>query len=444
MITLIDWGIWLVYATLIFTVLWVYRTTRTEEYYKYFLSGFLIKIFGGVAFALIYVYYYGFGDTFLYHQGATVMADTLTQEPGVYFRLLASGEGSSIAPELTRISSQIAYSRTYEEWFMVKLLSPINLISFNSYLVSTLFLSTLSFVGAWKLFRVFADILPQKEWYGFVAAFLVPSVVFWGSGIMKDTVTLFAINYMIYTLYFSLFKKRFSLSAFAIIAFCGYVIISLKAYILLAFLPGLSIGLYYLFANSLHSTVLKWVMGPAIFGGLIAVSFFGLSAVGDSSEKYQSSNLEYQVKGFHSWHTDVGGSSYDLGEIEYTATGVTRKIPAAWNVTFFRPYIWEARSPVVLIGALESLTFLAMFISILWYYRLRFISVLRKYPVLLGALVFTLIFGFAVGFTSYNFGALARYKIPIMSLYVFILIFLYHFRKRQQSDKTLPSDQPFA
>lgn len=39
--------------------------------------------------------------------------------------------------------------------------------------------------------------------------------------------------------------------------------------------------------------------------------------------------------------------------------------------------------------------------------------------------IYCLIFGFVVGFTSYNFGALGRYKIPIYSLFIFILLYLY-------------------
>ena len=40
------------------------------------------------------------------------------------------------------------------------------------------------------------------------------------------------------------------------------------------------------------------------------------------------------------------------------------------------------------------------------------------------AIVFTLFFAFIVGFSSYNFGALARYKIPCMSFYLSVLFLL--------------------
>ncbi len=435
-ITLIDWGIWIVYFTFLFLLVYFYRNSKNEIHYKYFIRGFLIKVFGGVVFALIYVYYYKFGDTFLYHRGATVLSQTLIDSPGDYFRLLFS-ENGNLPNDLSQFAESIHYSRTYEEWFMVKLLSPINLISFQSYLVSTLFMSTIAFIGSWKLFLVFRDILPSKSKLAFYAVFLVPSVVFWGGGIMKDTFTLFSINFIIYALYFSVFKKNFKpvllLSSLILI----YVVIQLKAYIVLAFLPGLFLGIYSFLKSSIQNSIIRFIAGPAIFVSLITVSYFGLSGISEGSTKYSTSNLEYQVKGFHSWHTDVGGSSYNLGEVEYSATGVITKVPAALNVTYFRPYIWEAGgNPVLLIGALESLILLFLFLLVLYKLGRKFFRVLKTSPLLYGLFIYCLIFGFAVGFTSYNFGALARYKIPVMSLFVFILLYLREKSMTMSPDKT--------
>jgi hypothetical protein len=45
-------------------------------------------------------------------------------------------------------------------------------------------------------------------------------------------------------------------------------------------------------------------------------------------------------------------------------------------------------------------------------------------------LVFSVIFAFAVGFTSFNFGALARYKIPFMPFYFIALFILADAQKK--------------
>jgi hypothetical protein len=439
-ITLIDWGIWLVYFTLIFLLLFIYRNTKTESYYRFFLKAFVIKVIGGIGFALVYVYYYKFGDTFFYHQGATAMAEHAFEAPAEYLRLLFT-KGGDIPNDLKQFTDQIAYSRTFEEWFMVKLLSPINLISFQSYLVTTLFMSLLSFLGGWKLFLVFRDILPSKEKYAFWAVFLVPSVIFWGGGIMKDTITLCGMNYILYLLYFGAYKKKVKWSYMIGVIVISYFIFSLKAYVIIAYLPGIILGFYIKIKNRITSSFLRVLSGPVILASLLVLSYLSLSQVSGVSEKYKFERLEGQVKGFHSWHTDVGGSTYSLGEIDYSPSGVLRKVPAALNVTFFRPYLWEARNPVVLIGALESLFLLLVFLYVVYKYKFRILNQLRSQPLLYGTFFYCLIFGFAVGFTSYNFGALARYKIPIMSLFTFILFYLiYKLEVKGSPYKTLLSD----
>jgi hypothetical protein len=49
-----------------------------------------------------------------------------------------------------------------------------------------------------------------------------------------------------------------------------------------------------------------------------------------------------------------------------------------------------------------------------------------KDPNLSFSLAFSIIFAFAVGISSYNFGALSRYKIPCLPFYAASLIILYY------------------
>lgn len=429
--TAVEWGIWLIYFVLFTLVIFIYKNTKGNTH-QYMIRGYLIKVLGGIAFASIYLFYYGYGDTFLYQRGANVMSDLMLSNPGDYFRLLWSNT-SNLPKDLVMLTSQIQYSRGAEEWFMVKLLSPISLISFGSYIVMTFFMSLISFFGAWKIYKVFADVLPTKKKYAFWAVFLVPSVVFWGSGIMKDTVTLACINILINILYFTVFKRKISFLWLVPVPILLWLIFSLKAYIILAFLPALFLGVYSLVKGSIRNQVIRLISGPAIFFALLLVSYFGLSALQESSAKYNTENIEGQVRGFHTWHSDVGGSTYSLGDVEYTPIGVISKIPAALNVAYFRPYIWEARNPVVAIGAFESIVFLGLTLLAVYRYKFKLVREIKKSPILYALLVYCLIFGFAVGFTSYNFGALARYKIPVMSLFAFLILYLYENSKKKKT-----------
>jgi len=426
MITLIDWGIWLLYFAVIFVVLWFYRHSKTEDsIYKWFLKCFLIKVFGGVFFSLIFVYYYGFGDSFEYYKGAVMLGNTLLSSPSDYFDLLFSESSHNHAGHLRQYTSSLAYSDSPEEWFMVKLISPLSILTFKSYLTINLFMSVVSFYGGWKLFKVFSDILPKQKKYAFYAAFLITSMVFWGSGLMKDTLTLAGINYMIYVLYFGILKNNFKMIYLLGTIFWFYITFTLKSYIVIAFFPTVILVVYYKYKSTIESQFVRVVSTPIILTLFLIVGFFSLKGLSETSTKYNANQLEGKVKGFHSWHTTLGGSSYNLGDVEYSVVGAVKKIPAALNATFFRPYVWEAKNVVVILGALESLVLFSLFIYVLVKTKFNPFKILEHTLFLKSLIAFILIFGFAVGFTSYNFGALGRYKMPVMSLFLFLLVYIY-------------------
>lgn len=315
MIEWYDWGIWIVYFLVIFSLLWFYRLTKKESYYRYFIPAFLIKVFGSLAFTLIYVYYYGFGDSFEYFKGAYSLTNALKNSPADYIELLASESSTFFPGHLRQYTDHLAYSDSPEEWFMVKLVSPIALISFNSYLVINLFMSVISFWGGWKLFKVFQNILPQYSKWVFACVFLVPSVVFWGGGLMKDTFTLAGINYLIYVLYFGVLQRQMKWKYLVLGLFWFYITFKLKSYIIIAFIPGALFALYLIFKNSIRSALIRWVLIPFLLVLFFGIGFFGLKSLSESSGKYSTEQLEWKVKGFHSWHTSLGGSAYSLGEV---------------------------------------------------------------------------------------------------------------------------------
>jgi hypothetical protein len=56
-------------------------------------------------------------------------------------------------------------------------------------------------------------------------------------------------------------------------------------------------------------------------------------------------------------------------------------------------------------------------------------------PILLFSLVFTLLMAPLVGFVSFNFGTLCRYKLPFVPLFYTYLILLYASIKSKQQQK---------
>ena len=88
----------------------------------------------------------------------------------------------------------------------------------------------------------------------------------------------------------------------------------------------------------------------------------------------------------------------------------------------------------MLAQAIESLLFLVF--TVFTFLKVGPIKVYRfisNDSFLLMCVVFAIFFGFAVGFSSYNFGALSRYKIPCVPFFVAALFIIrYKYKEAKQ------------
>jgi len=106
--------------------------------------------------------------------------------------------------------------------------------------------------------------------------------------------------------------------------------------------------------------------------------------------------------------------------------------PKAINVSLFRPYIWEAKKPMLFIASIEGMITFFMTVRLIFKSGfINFIKMIADNPEVQFCIIFSVIFAFAVGFTSFNFGALARYKIPFMPFYYIALFILSDTQKKQ-------------
>lgn len=419
---LTDWSIGLFWFFTGLFFVYIYQQLVQKPEARYLLRGYLIKSFSGVVFALVYLYYYHGGDTSEYFRSASSLNEILLEKPTLYFRLIFL-DSQHATPLIHSAHKVIIYSQTDEEWFMVRLISPLLFLGFNSYLGITMIMSFLSFTGSFKLFQLMNKLIPGHLSLNFAVNFLIPTTLFWSSGLLKDTVTFACFAYLSYLFYVIFFERKLRWYYFPVIIFGSLIILQLKSYIIISFSVWILFALILLAFKSIHITALRYSIGTLIAALIFFAGYFSVSYIVAHNSEYNSENLFSKIRGFHSWHSQLGGSSYDLGEVEYTEVGLLKKAPAAINVTFFRPYFWEAQSPLVLLSSLESSAMFLLTLYTLWKTRLRFFRIVFGHPYIAGMLLFCLFFAFSIGITSYNFGALSRFKTPITALSTFILVY---------------------
>jgi hypothetical protein len=425
--------VWLLYVLIGLGFIYVYKAFNTNKYTKFLIPGYLFKVIGALTFTLVYIYYYKQGDCNTYYFGTSQLVDIFYQKPSVYFNLIFM-DNLEAREYIVKQNFWVFTLNNAEAWFLTKFLSPLNILSFNSYLGLTFFTSLISFNATYKLYVTFDVFLPNQERRLFFIIFAFPSVLFWGGGVMKDTVTLASFYYIIVFFYKAIYERKYHYFVYMIIP--AYLLLNLKAYILISFIPWLMISLFYYFINLSKNPVLKFIVVPYLILILVGSMSILTATIMSSTAKYQSEQIENRVKGFQTYHTQLGGSSYNLGEVDFSTMGIISKIPLALNATFFRPYPWEARNFMSFLNSLES--FFVMCFTVFVIIKtgfFNFFRILASNSYLLGGFVFVLFFGFVVGFTSFNFGALSRFKIPIVSIYVYLLYFIFVNRKNRNLEK---------
>ncbi|HXP49595.1 MAG TPA: hypothetical protein VN922_06570, partial [Bacteroidia bacterium] len=273
-----------------FYILIIYFISRAHQknkikdnpLYEYYQKGLILKILGGIAFALIYYYYYQGGDTFMYFESAMTMKNLMIQS----FPSFARNEfGGATTANFALFNQNTGYPLLYmyndpQTFSVIRLVTPIVFLSFSGYLISTVLIAWLSYAGLWKLFLVFTSYYPHLKKQLFIAILCFPSVIFWGSGILKDTITLSSSGWVVYCIYqIFIIRKRIFRYLLLFIPF-SLIILSIKPYIIFALLPG---SLMWIFSNRIYrigNVMVKILIIPFIFvvclgGGYLIVKNLG-------------------------------------------------------------------------------------------------------------------------------------------------------------------------
>ena len=402
---------------------------------RYFLSGLTVKIFGAIAVGLIYQFYYGggrpSGDTFNYFANAAIIIEAFGDSFDTGLKLLlANGE---YEPEIFQYASRMYWFRSPTEYFVIRIIAVLGLLTFHTYSAIAVLFAALSFSGVWALFRTFYKMFPPLHRKFAIAVLFLPSVVFWGSGILKDSITLGALGWATWAIVRIFFERRGVPVATAILLLALYTIYAIKIYIVLCFLPAALLWVFLANVERVRSVAIRGVIAPVVLATVVALSYFAVVEIGKDNTRYSVDKLSETAEITARYLTYVGekqgGSVYTLGDdFDFSPAGMLRKFPLAVNVTLFRPYLWEAYNPVMLLSALESFFTLALTIYILFQVGLgRLFRYLISKPIILFCLLFAIAFSFSVGISTYNFGSLVRYKIPMFPFYLSGLFILQHY-----------------
>lgn len=399
---------------------------------QYYLNGLYVKFAGAIFIALVYQYYYGGGDTFNYFTHAKVVNSALSDSFSTWLKLIMR-QPVEDNPELYQYRVKLEWYTDPSSYTVVTIAALFGLFTGTTYIPTALLFAYFSFTGIWAMYRTFVNLYPMLHKELALAFLFIPSTFVWGSAIFKDTVCMFGLGWLVYTTFRIFINKDFSFKNILLLLLSFYLIYKTKLYILMAFMPALAVWLLTTYSSRVRIAGLRFVLKLAFIAGAAVGFLFFTRIFADELQKYSLENIAGTAAATRDWLTRSSGdegSSYDLGTFDPTIFGMLKKFPQAVVVTLFRPFPWEARKVIVMLTALEALAFVYFTVKAFAKGGLvASIKLIVKDPNILFFLVFSLVFAFAVGISSYNFGALSRYKIPCLPFYAAFLIVLWKYNE---------------
>lgn len=410
-----------VFLAVFYAIAVAIRSSVTNVYTrKYFLPALTLKFIGAIALGLIYKFYYGGGDTFNYYAHARGIYQGFGKSFAVGLQLLFHAPSN---PETAPFIANLFWYDAPSEYFVGQVGAVCALLCLNTYMVIALMFACISFSGIWAMFVTFVKIRPHVYTQLAAACFFVPSLFFWGSGLMKDSLCIGALGWLFYGFYRGAIQKQRLLFSTIMAGIGAYVLYTTKIYILLSFLPPALLWVFNENSQRIRSAALRMLARPLLIGVGAALGLFAMTRLTEGNEKYDIDKIGEQSKltADYLYQTSIKqqGSAYSLGEQDGSIGGMVKLAPQAIVVALFRPFPWEARSPIMMLSSLEALFFLGFTVRIMLRSGvLATLKTIASTPVLSLCFIFSLVFAASVGIISYNFGTLVRYKMPLIPFYV--------------------------
>jgi len=384
---------------------------------------FIIKVLTGVIVSLIYTYYYtdrSTADIYKYFDDSKVMYDALYRKPLDFFRMLFGIHNDNPYFDRNYYSIMNNWYRPYEpnvyndNHTIIRFNAVVRLVSFGYYNVHTVFMCFFSTIGLLALFKTFFPLLKNKRKELAVLLFLMPSVLFWGSGVLKEGLLLFGLGILLLS-FTKLTDKGFSFR-FIIGMLIGLLILAYLKYYILTILIPLLISNFITAKTKIRPVFI-------IYLAVIILFFAILLNIYRIFPQYHVLEILAQKQNSFVYLAEKinAGSIYEHRLLQPDIRDFIIKSPKAFYTVLFRPFIFETDSPFILLAAFENSLLVMATVFCFFFLTFR-----REYTNMLLFCIFFVIITFVLtGLTTPVLGAVVRYKIPALPFLAITLLLIF-------------------
>jgi hypothetical protein len=390
---------------------------RSEKIHsKYFCFIFILKIVAGILLGYLYRIYFNGGDTYVFFNDANKLFEIGKSHPGVFLKMLF---GIGNPNKLDIYYNQLQGWNNYEYFYndsktIIRINAVIRLFTFGYYNVHIVFFSFLSLMGLNGLYKIFSEAFPGKEKEFFISVFMIPSVLFWTSGILKEGILVFSLGIFLYSFTRMISARPYVRRIFSFFA-CLMILVFLKIYTLMMIIPGMFAYWWSIKTNN-KNCFLKFSVTYLLYFLIL----FNLKYV---NPNYNLSEIIYWKQ-----HNSVtfakymnAGSFVEPPLVSPDVRSIIKNAPHALINTSILPNWNQIHNPFALTAALENLLIIiAIFISIIFSEKIKD----DQKPVFYLSLFFVVFLFTLIGLTTPLIGSMVRYKVPALPFLLSMMVMI--------------------
>lgn len=387
------------------TLAWWNHRRATPAIAGVYWPSLLFKLTAGIVLGLLYKYYFKSGsDTFGFFADALRINNWAFTDGGGYLRFVFGGE---LGVEI--------YNSEPRTLLFIKILSLVNFLSGFNYWISACWLSLFSFVCAWRLFEVMSSHFPQHRTAAAIAFLFFPSVVFWSSGVLKESIAWGAVCLLSATFINVINGRRQGTLSWFLTIGALLLLLNLKYYwaAVISACMITSLTLHFVpwtrAAGQWKTTVAWFALFVAL--GLVVSRMHPnfyierfVSVIVENHDKILRSSEPENTIGYWNMHQSWGS--------------LVVNAPWALLSGLFRPFLFEAHSIASAVYAVENLVLLVLVVA----YFIRPVWSSRNQLLVLAAITATIVLCIFLCLSTPNFGTLSRYRIGFLSFLVMALL----------------------
>ena len=361
------------------------------------LTLFLIKVLASIAIGWISIHYYhGSNDYWDINREGWQEYQLMWTNPSTYFTNIfhtdyANGYGGFF-------DSFQSYWNDLKNNLIIKMISLFDIFSRGNYYINSLFFNYIIFFGHVALYRLFISIYKGQKNAVIICCFLLPSLLYFSSGIHKDGIVFLMLALLVFNIYTILQQPSVWLKRVSMIIFSLLVLFLMRNFIVLLLLPAI---MAWLIVAKAKWRPLPVFIGVYFIGGLMLFNINRFVATVHPLEIIVQKQTDFL-------RLPPSATAISLDTLHPTFTGFVHNMPQAFNHLLLRPYLTELPSAILFPMNLELFLCHLLIILFIFFHKKR--TGESPEPFIYFAVFFTLTAFLFIGYIVPNLGSLVRYR----------------------------------